>query len=102
MDCGIPFCHSGCPLGNLIPDFNDAVYKGKWEKAAESLGELSQEFFCLDLVDLERSLACIPLHTQIGLAEEELDPETLSRFQKRAIAGLEELEQGGVRYRFRL
>ena len=34
MDCGIPFCHSGCPLGNLIPDFNDAVYKGKWEKAA--------------------------------------------------------------------
>ncbi|MGB5357548.1 MAG: glutamate synthase subunit beta [Eudoraea sp.] len=37
MDCGIPFCHSGCPLGNLIPDFNDAVYKGKWEKAAEIL-----------------------------------------------------------------
>jgi len=29
MDCGIPFCHSGCPLGNLIPDFNDKVYKGK-------------------------------------------------------------------------
>ena len=27
MDCGIPFCHSGCPLGNLIPDFNDAVYQ---------------------------------------------------------------------------
>ncbi|MGB6154217.1 MAG: glutamate synthase subunit beta [Pricia sp.] len=37
MDCGIPFCHSGCPLGNLIPDFNDAVYKGKWEKAADIL-----------------------------------------------------------------
>lgn len=37
MDCGIPFCHSGCPLGNLIPDFNDAVYKGKWQKAAEIL-----------------------------------------------------------------
>ena len=37
MDCGIPFCHSGCPLGNLIPDFNDAVYKGKWEKAANIL-----------------------------------------------------------------
>lgn len=37
MDCGIPFCHSGCPLGNLIPDFNDAVYKGKWEKASEIL-----------------------------------------------------------------
>lgn len=33
MDCGIPFCHSGCPLGNLIPDFNDKVYKGKWKDA---------------------------------------------------------------------
>ena len=37
MDCGIPFCHSGCPLGNLIPDFNDAVYRGKWEKATHIL-----------------------------------------------------------------
>ncbi|WP_074409171.1 MULTISPECIES: glutamate synthase subunit beta [Aquimarina] len=37
MDCGIPFCHSGCPLGNLIPDFNDAVYRGRWKKAAEIL-----------------------------------------------------------------
>lgn len=37
MDCGIPFCHSGCPLGNLIPDFNDAVYQGKWQKASEIL-----------------------------------------------------------------
>ncbi len=37
MDCGIPFCHSGCPLGNLIPDFNDKVYKGKWKEAAKIL-----------------------------------------------------------------
>lgn len=37
MDCGVPFCHSGCPLGNLIPDFNDMVYKGEWQKAAEIL-----------------------------------------------------------------
>ena len=37
MDCGIPFCHSGCPLGNLIPDFNDAVYRGKWEQATAIL-----------------------------------------------------------------
>ncbi|MCY4162391.1 MAG: glutamate synthase subunit beta [Flavobacteriaceae bacterium] len=33
MDCGIPFCHSGCPLGNLIPDFNDAVYRNDWQRA---------------------------------------------------------------------
>lgn len=37
MDCGVPFCHQGCPLGNLIPDFNDAVYEGEWEKAARLL-----------------------------------------------------------------
>ncbi|MCV6628838.1 MAG: glutamate synthase subunit beta [Flavobacteriaceae bacterium] len=37
MDCGVPFCHNGCPLGNLIPDFNDAVYKNKWQKALEIL-----------------------------------------------------------------
>lgn len=37
MDCGIPFCHSGCPLGNLIPDFNDKVYRGKWKEAAAIL-----------------------------------------------------------------
>src|SRR5210317_909734 len=37
MDCGIPFCHSGCPLGNLIPDFNDMVHRGAWKKALEIL-----------------------------------------------------------------
>ncbi len=37
MDCGIPFCQSGCPLGNFIPDFNDKVYQGKWQEAAEIL-----------------------------------------------------------------
>ena len=37
MDCGIPFCHSGCPLGNLIPDFNDKVYKGKWNAKSQLL-----------------------------------------------------------------
>jgi glutamate synthase (NADPH/NADH) small chain len=31
MDCGIPFCHSSCPLGNLIPDFNDMVHQEEWE-----------------------------------------------------------------------
>ncbi len=37
MDCGIPFCHSGCPLGNVIPDFNDAVYNNEWEQAINIL-----------------------------------------------------------------
>lgn len=37
MDCGTPFCHSGCPLGNIIPEFNDAVYEQNWEYAYEIL-----------------------------------------------------------------
>jgi glutamate synthase (NADPH/NADH) small chain len=37
MDCGIPFCHHGCPLGNLIPEWNDLVYRSDWEAAAERL-----------------------------------------------------------------
>jgi glutamate synthase (NADPH/NADH) small chain len=37
MDCGIPFCHEGCPLGNLIPEWNDLVYRGKWREASDQL-----------------------------------------------------------------
>jgi glutamate synthase (NADPH) small chain len=37
MDCGIPFCHEGCPLGNLIPDWNDLVYNGRWREAIDQL-----------------------------------------------------------------
>jgi glutamate synthase (NADPH/NADH) small chain len=37
MDCGIPFCHQGCPLGNLIPDWNDLVYRDRWQTAIERL-----------------------------------------------------------------
>ena len=37
MNCGVPFCHSGCPLGNIIPDFNDAVYKKDWQEAYDVL-----------------------------------------------------------------
>jgi glutamate synthase (NADPH/NADH) small chain len=37
MECGIPFCHSGCPLGNLIPEWNDLVYRDRWQDAIERL-----------------------------------------------------------------
>jgi glutamate synthase (NADPH/NADH) small chain len=37
MDCGVPFCHTGCPLTNLIPDWNDLVYKGRWREAIREL-----------------------------------------------------------------
>jgi glutamate synthase (NADPH) small chain len=37
MDCGIPFCHKGCPLGNIIPDWNDLIYRGRWKEAIQRL-----------------------------------------------------------------
>jgi glutamate synthase (NADPH/NADH) small chain len=37
MECGVPFCHNGCPLGNLIPDWNDLVYRGRWQEAIDQL-----------------------------------------------------------------
>ena len=37
MNCAVPFCHTGCPLGNLIPDWNDLVYKGRWKEALDAL-----------------------------------------------------------------
>jgi glutamate synthase (NADPH/NADH) small chain len=43
MDCGIPFCHSGCPLGNLIPDWNDAVYRGRW-RDAKTIADATNNF----------------------------------------------------------
>ena len=37
MDCGIPFCHTGCPVNNLIPDWNNLVYRDQWHTALETL-----------------------------------------------------------------
>ena len=37
MDCGMPYCHNGCPVNNQIPDWNDLVYKGDWLKALKNL-----------------------------------------------------------------
>ena len=37
MDCGVPFCHNGCPLNNVIPDWNDLVYRGRWQQAIRAL-----------------------------------------------------------------
>ena len=37
MDCGVPFCHTGCPVNNIIPDWNDLVYRGRWKEAVRRL-----------------------------------------------------------------
>ncbi len=42
MDCGIPFCHNGCPLGNLIPEWNDLVWRRDWREAAGAIARDQQ------------------------------------------------------------
>ena len=39
IDCGIPYCHTGCPVDNIIPDWNDLVYHGRWQQAIDVLHE---------------------------------------------------------------
>ena len=84
MDCGIPFCHSGCPLGNLIPDFNDLVYKGEWEKASTILHSTNNfPEFTGRLCPAPCEKACV-----LGLIE---DPVSIENIEKNIVEkGFEE------------
>ena len=78
MDCGIPFCHSGCPLGNFIPDFNDKVYKGKWEEAAQILHKTNNfPEFTGRLCPAPCEEACV-----LGINE---DPVTIENIEKNIV-----------------
>jgi glutamate synthase (NADPH/NADH) small chain len=78
MDCGIPFCHSGCPLGNLIPDFNDLVYKGDWKKALEILHSTNNfPEFTGRLCPAPCEKACV-----LGLIE---DPVSIENIEKNIV-----------------
>ncbi|GAB5565566.1 MAG: glutamate synthase subunit beta [Winogradskyella sp.] len=78
MGCGIPFCHSGCPLGNLIPDFNDNVYKGKWKEAAEILHKTNNfPEFTGRLCPAPCEEACV-----LGINE---DPVTIENIEKNIV-----------------
>ena len=87
MDCGIPFCHSGCPLGNLIPDFNDAVYRGKWKKASSIL-HATNNFpeFTGRLCPAPCEEACV-----LGINE---DPVTIENIEKNIVE--EAFKQGWI------
>ncbi len=78
MDCGIPFCHSGCPLGNLIPDFNDLVYKGEWKKALNILHSTNNfPEFTGRLCPAPCEKACV-----LGLIE---DPVSIENIEKNIV-----------------
>ena len=78
MDCGIPFCHSGCPLGNHIPDFNDKVYKGRWKEAAQILHSTNNfPEFTGRLCPAPCEEACV-----LGINE---DPVTIENIEKNIV-----------------
>jgi glutamate synthase (NADPH/NADH) small chain len=76
MDCGIPFCHSACPLGNLIPDFNDMVHEKKWKKALEILHSTNNfPEFTGRLCPAPCEQACV-----LGIVKPPITIETLEKY----------------------
>ena len=103
MDCGIPFCHHGCPLGNLIPDWNDLVYRDSWRAAIERLHQTNNfpEFTGL-LCPAPCEGSCVlginkdPGHHQVDRAGHRRS-RVRRRLDRSAAAADAHLEEGGHR-----
>lgn len=74
MNCGVPFCHSGCPLGNIIPEFNDAVYRKEWKEAYEILSSTNNfPEFTGRICPAPCETACVLGINQPAIAIEEIE-----------------------------
>jgi glutamate synthase (NADPH/NADH) small chain len=74
MDCGIPFCHHGCPLGNVIPEFNDAVYQKDWKEAYDILSSTNNfPEFTGRICPAPCETACVLSINQPAIAIEEIE-----------------------------
>lgn len=78
MDCGVPFCHQGCPLGNVIPDFNEHVFHGRWRQAWEVLSRTN------DFPEFTGRLCPAPCEGACVLAIDQ-DPVTIEQLEKEII-----------------
>ena len=80
MDCGVPTCHSGCPLGNLIPDWNDLVYRGRWREALDQL-LLTNNFpeFTGRLCPAPCEEACVLAINEPAVTIEQIEKEIIER-----------------------
>ncbi len=78
MGCGVPFCHQGCPLGNVIPDFNAAVYRGDWRRAYDVLASTN------NFPELTGRLCPAPCEAACVLAVNQ-DPVTIEAIEKEII-----------------
>jgi len=79
MDCGVPFCHSGCPLGNLIPDWNDLVYRDRWQDA------ISQLHFTNNFPEFTGRLCPAPCEASCVLEINEGDAVTIKQIENSII-----------------
>src|SRR5262250_2706810 len=74
MNCGVPFCHHGCPLGNIIPEFNDAVYRKNWQEAYEILNSTNNfPEFTGRICPAPCESACVLAINQPAVAIEEIE-----------------------------
>ncbi len=80
MDCGVPTCHSGCPLGNLIPDWNDLIYQGRWREALDLL-LLTNNFpeFTGRLCPAPCEEACVLAINEPAVTIEQIEKEIIER-----------------------
>lgn len=80
MDCGVPFCQQGCPLGNPIPDFNDAVYRGRWKAAFLALSNTNNfPEFTGRLCPAPCEAACVLSINQDAVTIEQMEKEIAER-----------------------
>ena len=84
MDCGIPFCHAGCPLGNIIPEFNDAVYRQDWPEAYQILSSTNNfPEFTGRICPAPCEAACVLSINRAPVAIEEIEKHIIEiAFQK--------------------
>jgi glutamate synthase (NADPH) small chain len=87
MNCGVPFCHSGCPLGNIIPEFNDAVYRKDWEEAYDILSSTNNfPEFTGRICPAPCETACVLGINQPPVAIEEIEKHIIEiAFEKRFV-----------------
>lgn len=97
MNCGVPFCHSGCPLGNVIPEFNDAVYNKKWEEAYNILSETNNfPEFTGRICPAPCETACVLGINKPAVAIEEIEKNIIEiAFEKGFVRNNAPLERSG-------
>jgi len=97
MDCGVPFCHSGCPLGNVIPEFNDAVYHNRWKDAYEILSSTNNfPEFTGRICPAPCETACVLGINQPAIAIEEIEKHIIEiAFEKNFVKPHKQISRTG-------